>query len=110
MRTKDWQRIRSRVESLASKRRDYAALAWAAVGAFVTAVFTACTWAPAFSIMDDPQKFAFAWVWPAIIGFGVLGIITAAIGFLAAGDFARRERATAEELLGEMDDIYPQGS
>lgn len=106
MRVSDWKRMRAKVESLRTKRRDWAALAWAAIGLAAGAGLGLIAWLPASATLTDAQRAGFAWITPTLIVVGLACIVIAILAFLSASDFAKAERATALELAEEMDAIF----
>lgn len=106
VRESDWKRLRSKVDSLQRKRRDWAALAWAAIGVAVGAGFTILTWLPAYAELDSTAQLAFAWVTPALIAGLLTSAVLAIVGFVSAHWLAIDERASAKELASDMDAIY----
>lgn len=106
MRIRDWERLRNHIASLGKNRREYAAIAWACVGVSVSAMFTAIPWAPAYGTLTQQAQLDFAWVWPAIVGAGLCGLVIGGVMFWAAHQTAGQETMTAQQILDDMDAIH----
>jgi hypothetical protein len=107
MRERDWARVRKRVDSLGKKRRELSAVAWACVGVLVSAVFALLAWMPAYATLSDAARIEFAWVLPATIALGALGLLLGGGMFWGAHLIGSDERLTASQIVEEMDDIHP---
>ena len=107
IREKDWARIYKRVDALQRQQREFSAVAWASVGAALSAVLTGFTWAPAYRALSEADKLEFSWVSPAIIAFGLLGLFLGAGMFWAAHTTRQAEKATAKIIIEDMRDIHP---
>lgn len=105
MRESDWVRIRTRIERLKKQRREFSAAAWTFVGLGISAVLTMLTWAPAYRALTGPQQAEFAWVWPALIGALILGVVVSVGAFWGAHIVKDAAAETIATVAGDMDEI-----
>jgi hypothetical protein len=106
IRIKDWERLRAKAESLQKKRREFSGFAWAMVGLVVTSIFALMAWLPAYAALPMTGKFENAWLTPVFVLAIISGSIMAAGGFWGSHLFADSERATAAEIVSDMDAIF----
>lgn len=106
MNKRDWKRLRTRIEALGKKRREFSAVGWASAGIVMSSVFTGFTWAPAHRSMELSLQVEFAWVWPAVIALGLAALVVAVLAFVGASALGRDERASAGEIVEDMDEIF----
>lgn len=106
MRVRDWCRLREKAESIQKQRREFSGFGWAVVGLGVGAVLSLMTWLPAYAALPAARQMEFAWLTPALAVAAVASAIMASGAFWAAHLFAGAERATAKELVADMDAIY----
>lgn len=106
MRVKDWQRLREKAKSIQKKRREFSGFGWAMVGLGLSAVLSVMTWLPAYAALPADRQIEFAWLTPAFAAAVFSSAIMAAGAFWGAHLFADSERATAAELVADMDAIY----
>lgn len=106
MRVKDWQRLRAKASSLQKKRREFSGFGWAMTGLGLSAALTLMTWIPAYGALPGDRQLEFAWLTPCFTVAAISAAVMAAGAFWGAHLFADSERATASELVAEMDAIY----
>lgn len=106
MNKREWKRVRGKVEALAQKRNDFAAVGWSAIGVVVTAAFALLSWMPAYAAMEKDSMLEFAWVKPTLLMSVFAGIVVAFIAFTASRKFGQSERATAAEIVAEMNEVF----
>lgn len=105
MRLTDWSRLRTRVQRLRKQRREFSAAAWTFVGIAISAVFAGLSWAPAYRVLGESERGEFAWIWPALICMGVLGVLMSAGMFWAAHVTKQSAAETIDSLAEDMDAI-----
>lgn len=105
VREKDWTRLRRQLKSTQQHRREFSAIAWASIGFAASAVLSGISWAPAYKALAPEQRPEFAWVWPALIALGILGLVLGAAMFWASHVTKGSEAATIGQILEDMDDI-----
>jgi hypothetical protein len=77
------------------------------VSVLVSAVFALLAWMPAYATLSDAARIEFAWVLPATIALGALGLLLGGGMFWGAHLIGSDERLTASQIVEEMDDIHP---
>jgi hypothetical protein len=107
MREKDWARIRANVSALEKQEHDWRSAGWAGVGLSSGAAFGVLGWIAPWVLLTDAQRQIFAWIWIALIAFGVLGGIVAAFGFLVARRFDALRTISVSVVLADMDNVHP---
>lgn len=71
----------------------------------VSAVFAKLGWATVFRTLEGDLRAEFAWIWPATVALGAVGIICAIVCFVAASTLGKDERNRAERIVADMDDL-----
>lgn len=104
---RDWTRLRANVESLASQQRQYAAVAWSAVGIAAGALLAVLAWYPAYGALPDDDRLDYAWIGPTMIAFVIGGVAGAGLMFWAAHNEKKRVEATVEAVVADMDEMPP---
>lgn len=106
MRHRDWNRIRSRVNSLSDPIPFAASVGWASVGIATTAAFAFITWIAAYSQLSPAAQLRFNWVGPAMAITLIASIGVAWYSFWIASKVGGIIRRDAKQVVEDMDDIY----
>jgi hypothetical protein len=106
IRLKDWKRLRAKVTQMQKRRREFSAFAWAMVGIAISAGLACVVWVPAFDSLDSGSRLSFAWVTPLFIFVAVGTAVMASLAFWGSHLFADSERASAADILADMDSIW----
>lgn len=106
VRRTDWERIRSRVNSIGQPTRYASNLAWTMVGVAVAALLAWLPWQATYGQLPSRTRLNYDWISPTLVVGAIAAVIVAVLAFASARTTKRLEGENAVSIVADMDSLH----
>jgi cytochrome bd-type quinol oxidase subunit 2 len=104
----DWERIRRCVARLKNPVPYLTQVGWTFVGVCISSGLAYLAWRGTEAQLNRSQKYDNRWVTPTLVVVSAAAALIAILAFVTAAQVRRQTRVDVDELLVDMDSVYPQ--